>query len=199
MKKFYGLMIALAFVFTACTSHQKKILVYANSDIVLDESQKNISVQDGNTQIEKELTFSGSDPVVLNIKSPQGNYSLEAKDDGYFIANLKKDTIVGSLQHTGSISHSRITQDELKIQLDSLNKLVKGANISPEAKNYFIPSGKIDKISNQTSVKVFGPFTSIPTDFDVSSVQEIYKFYNLSEVEKIISRLTDMGTYKEGK
>ena len=192
-------MIALAFVFSACTSHQKKILVYANSNIVLDESQKNISVQDGNTQVEKELTFSGSDPVVLNIKGPQGNYTLEAKEDGYFIANLKKDTIAGSLQHIGTSSHTRITQDELKVQLDSLNKLIRGANISAEAKNYFILPGKIDKISNQTSVKVFGPFTSIPTDFDAASVQEIYKFYNLSEVEKIITRLTDMGTYKEGK
>src|SRR5450631_2009212 len=145
MKKIYGLMIALAFVFSACTSHQKKILVYANSNIVLDESQKNISVQDGNTQVEKELTFSGSDPVVLNIKGPQGNYTLEAKEDGYFIANLKKDTVAGSLQHIGTSSHTRITQDELKVQLDSLNKLIRGANISAEAKNYFILPGKIDK------------------------------------------------------
>jgi hypothetical protein len=199
MKKIYGLLIALAFVFTACTSHQKKILVYANSDIVVDESQKNITVQDGNTQVEKELTFSGSDPVILNIKGPQGNYTLEAKEDGYFIANLKKDTVVGSLQHIGTSSHSRITQEELKVQLDSLNKLIRGTNVSAEAKNYFIPSGKIDKISSQTRVKVFGPYTSIPTDFDVASVQEIYKFYNLSEVEKIIGRLTEMGTYKEEK
>jgi len=198
MKKSYWLLITVCFLLNACASHQKKILIYANSNIEVDETQKNISVRDGNTQVEKEFVFSGSDPVVLNIRSSQGNYTLEAKEDGFFIANLKKDTIIGSMQHTGNTAHSRITQDDLKKQLDSLNLLVKGANITAEAKNYFILPGKMVKISNEINAKVFGPFSSVPHDFDARSVQEIYKFYNISELNKIIARLTEMGTYKEG-
>jgi hypothetical protein len=196
MKKTSWFAFFVVFLFCACKSHQKKILIYANSNIQVDESQKNITVQEGNTQVEKELDFSGSDEVSLNITGPQGHYTLVAKEDGYWLANLKTDTVLGSMQHIGITAQTRITQEQLKKQLDSLNLLVQGANISEESKNYFVPPGKIVKISSNTNVKIFGPFTSIPNDFDAGSVSEVYKFYNLSEEKKIIRKLTDMGTYK---
>src|SRR6202451_235827 len=116
MKKKHFLLLYTVILLTACTSHQKKILIYADSDVQVDESQKNIKVTDGTTQVEKELNFSGSDPVVLNITGPKGSYTLEAKEDGLWLANLKTDTIVGSMQHTGSERQTRVTQDQLKIQ-----------------------------------------------------------------------------------
>ena len=193
------LLLSFVVFLSACTSHQKKILIYANSNIQVDESQKNITVTDGNTQVERELNFTGSDPVVLNISCPQGHFTLEAREDGFWLANLKKDTIVGSLQRTGNTAHNRITQEELNHRLDSLNQLVKGMNVSAQAKNYFIAPSKIEKISDNTNVKIFGPFTSIPNDFDAGSVSEIYKFYNLSEVNTIIQKLTEMSKYKYEK
>jgi hypothetical protein len=197
MKKSFGVLLSVMLLLSACSSsHQKKILIYANSKIEVDESQKNITVQEGTTQVEKELSFTGSDPVVLNITGPRGKYTLEAHEDGLFLANLKSDTIVGSLQHTGSSKQTRVTQERLKFQLDSLNKLVMGANISAEAKNYFIVPGRMEKISNLTNAKIFGPFTPVPSAFDAGSVPEIYKFYNLSEVQVIISKLTEMSKYK---
>jgi hypothetical protein len=199
MKKKSWLLLSIVLAFGACKSHQKKILIYANSDIQVDESQKNISVTDGNTQVEKELDFTSADPVVLNITGPQGHFTLEAKEDGFWLANLKKDTIVGSLQHTGSTANTRITQEELNHRLDSLNQLVKGTNITAQAKNYFIAPAKIEKISDNTNVKIFGPFTSIPHDFDAGTVSEIYKFYNISEVNTIIQKLTEMSKYKYEK
>jgi hypothetical protein len=199
MKKKSWLLFSLVLFLGACKSHQKKILIYANSTIQVDESQKNISVTEGNTQVEKELVYTTADPVVLNISGPQGKYTLEAKEDGFWLANLKKDTIAGSLQHTGNTANTRITQEELNHRLDSLNQLVKGANVTAQSKNYFIPPSKIDKISDNTNVKVFGPFTSIPNDFDAGSVSEIYKFYNISEVNTIIQKLTEMSKYKYEK
>jgi len=183
----------------ACSSHQKKILIYANSKIGVDETKKNITVEEGTTQVEKELDFSSSDPIVLNIAGPSGKYTLEASEDGYWLANLGSDTVVGSLQHTGSEKQTRISQDQLKLQLDSLNKLVKDANVSASSHNYFIAPGKIAKISSVTNVKIFGPFTPIPAAFDASSVGEIYKFYDVSEVYTIISKLTEMSKYKYEK
>ncbi len=189
-------MISALFFLCACSSHQKKILIYANSNIQVDESQKNITVTEGNSQVEKELNFTGSDPVVLNITGPKMHYTLEAKEDGLWLANLKFDTLVGSMQHTGEVKQTRITQEQLKKQLDSLNQLVKGLNISAGSKNYFIPPGKIEKITDFTNAKIFPPFTPIPSAFDAGSVPEIYKFYNLSEVNEIISKLTEMSKYK---
>jgi hypothetical protein len=173
MKKKSWFLLSVVILLVACGSHQKKILIYANSNIQVDESQKNITITDGNTQVEKELIFSGSDPVVLNISGPQGHFTLEAKEGGFWLANLKKDTIIGSLQHTGNTANTRITQEELTHRLDSLNQLVKGMNVSAQAKNYLIAPAKIEKISDNTNVKIFGPFTSIPNDFDAGSVSEI--------------------------
>ena len=136
---------------------------------------------------------------MLNITNSKGQYKLEVTEDGLWLANLKKDTLVGSMQHTGESRNTRITQDELKLQLDSLNKLVRGENVSAAAKNYFIPPGKIQKISNFTNAKIFGPFTPVPSAFDAGSVPEIYKFYNLSEENEIISKLTEMSKYKYEK
>jgi hypothetical protein len=199
MKLYSRFLLATLILLVACTSHHKKILIYANSKIEVDETQKNITVQDGTTQVEKELDFSSSGPVVLNITSPGGKYSLEASEDGYWLANIGTDTVVGSLQHTGSTKQTRITQDQLKLQLDSLNKLVKNENVSSAAENYFISPGKIGKISTVTNVKIFGPFTPIPSAFDASTVSEVYKFYDISEVHTIINKLTEMSKYKYQK
>jgi hypothetical protein len=187
MKKISQLIFIILLFLGACSSHQKKILVYANSKIQVDETQKNITVTDGTTQVEQELNFNTGDAVVLNITSPGGNYKLEATEDGLWLANLKKDTLVGSMQHTGETRQTRITQEELKLQLDSLNKLVRGENITAAAKNYF------------TTAKIFGPFTPVPSAFDAGSVPEIYKFYNLSEENEIIRKLTEMSKYKYEK
>jgi len=196
MKNFSCLMLVILLFLGACSSHQKKVLVYANSKIQVDDSQKNITVTDGTTQVEQELNFNTGDVVVLNITNSKGQYKLEVTEDGLWLANLKKDTLVGSMQHTGETRNTRITQDELKLQLDSLNKLVRGENVTAAAKNYFIPPGKIQKISNFTNAKIFGPFTPVPSAFDAGSVPEIYKFYNLSEENEIISKLTEMSKYK---
>jgi hypothetical protein len=177
----------------SCASHHKTVLIFASSDIQVDNTQKNINISDGTTHHEKELTFSGTDPVSLNIQSPAGKYTLEASDDGLYIANLKTDTVVGSFQHVGTGSgEARITQEELKQRIDSLNQLVLGQNLSPANKNYFILPGKIAKISSAADAKVFGPYTSIPGSFDAGSVPEIYKFYTNQEVREIIANLSKM-------
>jgi hypothetical protein len=199
MKKSSCLLLSALFFLGACSSHQKKVLLYADSKIQVDESQKNIKVEDGTTQVEQELNFNSGDPVVLNISGPGGNYTLEIKEDGLFLANLKKDTVVGSMQHTGESRHTRISQQELQSQLDSLNKLVKGENISAAAKNYFIPPHQVVKISNLANAKIFGPYQPVPSAFDASSVPEIYKFYSLSEEKEIIAKLTEMSKYKYEK
>jgi hypothetical protein len=179
---------------TACSSHDKKILVYASSDIQVDETQKNITVSEGSTHHEKELDFTGSDPVTLNIQTSSGKFTLQATDGGLYIVNLKNDTVVGSYQHVGADNGEvKITQDALKQKLDSLQKLVVGENISAAAKNYFIAPGKIVWITAERKAKVFGPFVTIPGDFDAASAPEIYKFYTNKEVRAIIDNLSKMA------
>lgn len=180
--------------FAACKGHEKKILVYASGDIQVDNTKQHITVAEGTTHHEQELDFTTGDPVTLDIQSPQGKATLTATDDGLYIANLKTDTVVGSMQHVGAEGgEAKITQDALRQKLDSLQKLVVGQNVSEANKNYFIVPGKIVKISSNPKGKVFGPFTTVSSSFDAGSVPEIYKFYSMKEMREIIGNLEKMA------
>lgn len=187
-------VLAASLLLASCASHQKKILVYASSDIQVDNSQKNIALTEGTTHHEKELDFTGNDPVTLHVQSPAGQYDLVVAGDGLFIANLKNDTVVGSYQRVGvDTGEARISQEQLTRQIDSLRQLVLGKNLSPSNRNYFIPPGKIARITGAVNAKVFGPYTRIPGSFDAGSVPEIYKFYTNSEEREIITKLSSMS------
>jgi len=198
MKRLTGAFVfACLLALTACKGHAKKILVYASSDIQTDNTKTNITVAEGTTHHEQELEFTGSDPVTLNVQSPAGKITLEAQDDGLYIANLKNDTVIGSYQHVGADNgEAKITQDALKQKLDSLQRLVAGQNVSEANRNYFIAPNKIVKITADTKAKIFGPFTTIPGAFDAGSVPEIYKFYSIKELREIISKLAVMAGKK---
>ena len=189
------LSVAIVLVFSACKGHEKKVLVYASDKISVDNSQQNITVAngDGTTHHEQELDFRTGDPVTLNIQTPQGKYTIVVPDDGLYVANVKTDTVVGSKQHVGAEGgESRITQDALLHKLDSLKKLVLDQNVSDANQNFFLPPGKIAKLTNETQSKVFGPFTSVPGGFDAGSVPAIYKFYSMKEMREIIANLQKM-------
>jgi hypothetical protein len=191
MHKLSGfLLLCVTLGFASCKGHEKKILVYASSDIQVDNTKQHITVTEGTTHHEQELDFTGAGPVTLDIQSPAGKLSLSANEDGYYIVNLKNDTVIGSFQHVGTEGGSgRITQEIAKQKLDSLQKLVQDQNVSEANRNYFIVPGKIVKISSNPNAKVFGPFTTIPGSFDAGSVPEIYKFYSMKEVREIIDNL----------
>jgi len=198
MKKnsgFFALLILAGF--TACKGHEKKIMVYANSDIQVDNTKQHITVTDGGPHHEEELDFVTGDPVTVDVQSPSGKQSLNITDDGLYILNLKPDTVVGSKQHVGAEGgESRITQDILTQKLDSLKKLVMDQNVSDANQNYFIVPGKIVKVSTETTAKIFGPFHPVPGGFDAGSVPAIYKFYSIKEMREIIANLQKMTSSK---
>jgi hypothetical protein len=193
MKKFSvaALSLAAAFSLGSCKGHLKKVIVYANSDIQVDNTKTNITVGEGSPQREQELDFSGSGPVTLNVQTSSGKLTLDVPEDGLYIANLKTDTIVGSYVHTGAdAADTRVTQDQLKQKLDSLQKLARGENVSAANRNFFVLPNHIAKLTSIAEAKVFGPYTPIPSAFDAGSVPEIYKFYSIKEMHETINKLT---------
>ena len=195
MRGFLFIAAATALSLAACKGHEKKVIVYASDKMTVDASQQHITVAngDGTTHHEQELVFTTGDPVTLNVETPQGKYTLSIPDDGLYIANVKTDTVVGSKQHVGAEGGEvRITQDALKQKLDSLQKLIRGENVSEANQNFFIVPGKAVKLTTETKAKVFGPFTTIPGSFDAGSVPAIYKFYAMKEMHEIIGNLDKM-------
>lgn len=190
MQKFHSCLIAAVLLsLTACKSHEKKIIVYASSDITVDDTKQHISVTGGTTHHEQELDFTTGSPVTLDVQSPQGKLSISAGDDGLYILNLKSDTVVGSLKHVGTTARDHLSQDELKHDIDSLRQLSMGQNVSDANRNFFIAPGKMVKVTEETKAKIFGPFTPIPHAFDAGSVPELYKFYDMSEFRELIDNL----------
>jgi hypothetical protein len=177
-----------------CSCHSKKVVVYADSDIQVDNTQKNITVTDGTTFTVKELDFSSSGAVDIDVQWPKGKMVLTTSpEDGLSIANLTADTIVGSYQRVGADNGQvKLTTDQLKYMVDSLYQLTGGMNVIPRNKNYFIPPGKVVRISENVKAKIFPPYTKIPGGFDASATPEVYKFYTNREVREIIDNLTKM-------
>jgi hypothetical protein len=174
--------------------HSKKVVVYADNDIQVDNAQKNITVTDGTTFTVKELDFSSSGAVDVDVQWPKGKMVLTTSpEDGLSIANLTADTIVGSYQRVGADNGQvKLTTDQLKYMVDSLYQLTGGMNVIPRNRNYFIPPGKVVRISENVKAKIFPPYTKIPGGFDASATPEVYKFYTNREVREIIDNLTKM-------
>src|ERR1700689_5322984 len=145
MQKFHSFLFLTTLVcLTACKGHEKKILVYASSDITVDDTKQHITVSEATSHHEQELDFNTGDPVSLDVQSPQGKMSVTATDDGLYILNLMDDTVIGSYQHVGADNGGpHITQDELKQKIDSLQKLVLDRNVSEANRNYYIIPGKM--------------------------------------------------------
>jgi hypothetical protein len=195
MKKLSIMTLSLAALLSlsACKGHHKKVIVYAGSDIQVDNTKTNITVGEGGPLHQQDLDFSGSDPVTLNVQTPTGKVSVEAPEDGLYVLNLKGDTIVGSYQHTGTeAGESRITQEMLKQKYDSVQKLVRGENVSEANRNFFILPNHIQKVSANAGSKVFGPYTTIPSAFDAGQAPEIYKFYSIKELHDVLAKMQVM-------
>jgi len=195
MKKFSVAAMSLAALFSlgSCKGHLKKVIVYANSDIQVDNTKTNITVGEGSPHREQELDFTGSGPVTLNVTTSSGKITLDVPDDGLYIANLKTDTVVGSYQHTGAGSgDNHITQESLKQKLDSLSSLVRNENVTAANRNFFILPNHIQKLSSNAQGVVYGPFKVIPSSLDLSPDAEIYKFYSVKETHDVISKLSAM-------
>ena len=159
-------LFAFSIMLAACSGRGKKILLYASSAIQADNTQKNITVTDGTTHQEKELEFSGSGPVEINVQSPAGKFTLEATGEGYFLANLKPDTVVGSLQHIGSdTSNNKITQEHLKQMIDSLEHSHWGKTSMRQTKTILsCQEGLRASVKTQTRSKSSDPMTKSRAD-----------------------------------
>ena len=190
MKKIiFGLLAASCFLIS-CSSHHRKLLIFASNDIKVDDGQKNIVVTEGTTHHEKELEWNTGDPLSITAQTPKNKFTVEISEDGYYVVNLKPDTVVGSLQRLGTTERSsRISQEQMKKSLDSLQHLILGNTSAFKGKVFFIPPGSSTRISDQVNVKVFGPYTPVPSAFDASPYAEVFKFYTNNETREIIAKL----------
>jgi hypothetical protein len=195
MKKVFG-CILVSVLFSACTTEvQKKVLVMGQGD--LNVNGKVISMLKGSGHAEKEVAINEEGAIDLTVTTAAGKqtYSLPA-DKGYYILNLKTDTLVGSRQLIGrDLTNTKVmTQEELKVKIDSLVSMTQGSNID-NSNNFIVLPNKPLMVSADLNARIYGPFRKIPSKIDATSDNkepELYKFYTNTEVRDLIKNLREL-------
>ena len=189
MKRILLLCTTVVLLFTACSSNGgKKVVVMASGKLQVNGNT--ITLDPGTTHNEVTVEPDGDS---VTVASPDGNKGFAVQEAGIYLLNLKKDTIVGSYQRTGTDNSQQvISQDDLFTRVDSLTALMAGANVNAAARNYNLPPFSIAKISPNTNAQIIGPFRKIPGSFDPSKEHEVYKFYTNKEMAEVISNVKKM-------
>lgn len=189
MKKIFLIVCSTGLLMASCMEGGgKKILVISNGNF--DVGENTVQMKGGSSHNEKEL-FLTSDK--LTVTSDKGSEDFTVTDNGFYLLNLKNDTLVGSYQRVGTENNQQvITQDDLKKRVDSLNALMAGTNVSEANRNFAIPPRKLQKITSNLNAQLIGPFKRVPGSFESGKEHEIYKFYTTKEMIEIRDKLKGM-------
>lgn len=186
MKIYIVLFISgLSLFLYSCSGGGKKVMVMASGNIQVNGN--NITLQPGTTHNEETIV---PDDDKITVTSPSGNKDFDVKESGFYLLNLKKDTLAGSYQKTGTDnSQIVITQENLWERVDSLTMLMKGEGVSEAKRNYSIAPMTIAKITKNTDAQIIGPYRKIPGSFDPSREHEVYKFFTNKEIADIVEKV----------
>jgi hypothetical protein len=195
MNKIFALMAA-SILLIACSKNQKRVIVYTKGKTSVNEAEKLISIKDGGSgNDEKIIDYNSAEKVVLTLNGLEKPSTVDIAENGLYVLNAKADTIIGSFQLYGAPKENStvITQEMLKKQIDSLQQLTVGKNITAANRNFFVLPYSAVKISNNIDAFVVGPYhqmTSIAKE--EGKEPEVYRFYSIKEVREIIEKLTKL-------
>jgi hypothetical protein len=176
---------------SSCAGNNKRIYIMSKGPAQYDEAAKTISAKDGRGHEEKIINISSAE-VALKLNGPTGEASVTFKENGLYIINIKNDTIIGSKQNyiTPKLQKDMMTQDELKVKIDSLYQLTAAKNINATNHNFFILPNQAVKITDNLEAIIVGPFHQMTTAEKVDGVEpEIYRFYSIREIRETIIKL----------
>lgn len=199
MKKIIGLLPLIALLLNACSGGAgtgKKLVVISSGKFTIDK--KLIVFEPGNQHNEQELKFNEKEKVTITVKSTDGEKIFDITEDGTWLLNLKKDTVVGGLVNYGDGgTPASISGEELNRIIDSTKQLMLGENTSFEKKNFNLAPNTIKKISNDFGANILSPYKLIPAKIELDKdgkAPEFYKFFTNSQkreaLEDMLKRLT---------
>lgn len=157
-------------------------------------TEKKVNMTKGSGYAEKVIDIRDKEATTLSVETEKGKQDIAVPaEGGYYILNLKPDSIAGSVQLMGKdITNTKVmTQEELKVKIDSLAAMTSGKNINFKT-NFIVLPNQLLKISSNKDAQVFGPFRKIPAELEVgedNKEPEIYKFYTNMEIRELIGRL----------
>jgi hypothetical protein len=190
MKNIAALLFATVLL-ASCAGNNKRIIVMSKGPAVYDEATKTITAKDGRGHEEKIINISSAE-VALKLNGPTGEASVNFKENGLYIINIKNDTIIGTKQHyvNPKLQNYMMSQDELKVRIDSLYQLTEAKNMSAATHRFFILPNQAVKITDNLEAIIVGPFHQMTTAAKVDGVEpEVYRFYSIREIRETIIKL----------
>ena len=200
MKKIIGSLPLIALLLIACSGGSenagKKLVVISSGKFTVDKNL--IKFEPGNQHNEQELIFKEKEKVTITVKSTDGEKTYDLTEDGTWLLNLKKDTVVGGIVNYGAGgTPTSISGEELNRIIDSTKQLMLGTNTSFEKKNFNLPPNTIEKISNDVGANILSPYELIPGKIELDKdgkAPEFYKFFTNTQkreaLDDMLKRLT---------
>lgn len=172
------------------------MIVMSKGKAEVNTDAKTIKATDGSGHEEQEVTL-GSGKTVFKLNTPAGEATVEMLENGLYVVNVKNDTIIGSYQKYSDPKSTQqvMSQDNLKKQLDSLQLLAAGKNVSAANRNFYILPNQAVKITDNTVALVVGPYHRMRSAEKVDGKDpEVYRFYSIKEVREMIMKLQVLTT-----
>jgi hypothetical protein len=182
-------------LFASCSSDQKRVVIFSKGSAEVNTDTKTIKATDGAGHEDKTVDFVGK-TVEITLNTPSGDAKVTLTENGYYIVNVKNDTIIGSqVNYTDPLlTNQVITQEVLKVKIDSLHNLVNNINVGKANRNFYILPNSAAHITDNFDAIIVGPFhqmRSAAADKD-GNAPEVYRFYSIKEIRATIARLEGM-------
>lgn len=175
----------LALLVVSCGGKPKKVLIMASGKITVEGNT--IKVEPGTRHNEQMMIVLGN-KISVNNGSITSEHSVT--EPGLYLLNIKNDTLVGSYKRVGTDNTiTRVTQEELQKNIDSLQQLMAGANVNTTNRNFCIAPGKLAMITANTEAQIIGPYLKMPASFEGGKDYEIYKFSTNKEIMEVVDKL----------
>jgi archaellum component FlaG (FlaF/FlaG flagellin family) len=198
MKLFSLFSVCLSItIFSACSGGSeggKTLVIMSSGKMQIDKANPTtISFEPGTQHNEEILTYSGEGKTSVTIKSSAGDKTYDLPDNGTYLLNLKKDTMIGSIVNFGAAGMpTAISGEQLEHIIDSTQQLLMGQNASDDKKTYFLAPGSVKKLSVNNTVKVLGPYNAIPYKVEADkdgNAPEFYKFFTNAQKREALGDL----------
>lgn len=195
MKRTILLCFAAAYL-SSCSSGDKKLLVLANDGAEINQDAMTVVSKATSGHEEKLLDYKTGSEVSVHVTTGNSDFNADMPENGYYILNAKaSDTLIGSYQeYNAEQSGKTYSTDEIKQKVDSLDKLMMGQNVSAENRNFFIPPGKLEKITGNADAVIIAPFHQMNSiESKGGKAPEVYRFYSIKEVRTIRDKINALA------
>ncbi len=178
----------------SCSSDQKRVVVFSKGSVDINTDTKTIKATDGAGHEDKTVDFVGK-TVELTLNTPSGDAKVTLTENGYYIVNVKNDTIIGSQVKLwrSQLSNQVITQEALRVKIDSLHNLVNNKNVGKANRNFYILPNSAVHLTDNFDAIIVGPFHQMRSaESKDGKAPEVYRFYSIKEIRETIAKLEGM-------